>query len=90
MTNLCAVSQSLLVRMAAGVGPEEGREREEEEEELGEVGEGREEAEKKTIKDKMQAMQDIALTIQVKKLLKRLGKLFEYMLADGRLPINLR
>jgi hypothetical protein len=58
--------QSLVIRAAAGgVGPGEGRDREEEEEEQKELGEGREEQEKKSIKDKMQAMQDIALTIQV-------------------------
>ena len=50
--------------MAVGGRMEEGEDREEEEDL--EVGEGKgEESEKKSLKEKMQAMQDIALTIQV-------------------------
>ena len=50
--------------MTVGGRREEGEDREEEEDL--EVGEGKgEESEKKSLKEKMQAMQDIALTIQV-------------------------
>ncbi len=53
-----------MVAFATGARTEGREEREEEGE--GEGGEGKgEEGEKKSLKEKMQAMQDIALTIQV-------------------------
>ncbi len=59
-----------MVAFASGARTEGGVEREEEEGE-GEGGEGKgKEGEKKSLKEKMQAMQDIALTIQVRNVFK--------------------